>query len=32
MVTVSEEARNKLVEYLRENNSTHAVRVILSHG
>lgn len=32
MVTVTEAAKVKLLEYLQENKSPHAVRVILSHG
>jgi hypothetical protein len=32
MVTVSPGAKGKLLEYLKENKSDLAVRVILSHG
>ena len=32
MVTVSDGAREKLLEYLKQNKSDLAVRVILSHG
>lgn len=32
MVRVSDDAKDKLLEYLRENKSNLAVRVILSHG
>jgi hypothetical protein len=32
MVTVSEEAKGKLLEYLTQNKSSLAVRVILSNG
>lgn len=32
MVNVSDGAKEKLLEYLKNNNSDLAVRVILSHG
>lgn len=32
MVNVSDGAKEKLLEYLKNNNSALAVRVILSHG
>jgi hypothetical protein len=32
MVNVSDGAKEKLLEYLKTNNSDLAVRVILSHG
>jgi len=32
MVNVSDGAKEKLLEYLKTNNSSLAVRVILSHG
>ena len=32
MVKVTDAAKEKLLEYLKENKSPHAVRVIMSHG
>ena len=32
MVNVSDDAKKKLLEYLKENKSSLAVRVTLSHG
>lgn len=32
MVNVSDGARDKLIEYLKDNKSDLAVRVVLSHG
>lgn len=32
MINVSDDAKQKLLDYLKSNNSDLAVRVILSHG